>query len=323
MVDEQKSQDERIKEFQKRLEDTFSHEGLIGGRYLIEVMGQEQATGEAFVNKFHGHRVLTDSLLEFFAETLEGQRQYCLYKGWPKEEPQYPRCLLMYLTLFRTLRATEVLSVCGYAMPAYALQRSLTDQIFILWAAAAKMATFDALFGYPDYPPDPPPPQDVQARNRFKIEKAIRDKLIGKASGLSEASQIELLRWERLFNMEIHRGILSSARMMDELMKGKGFRLGPATDDISESMFLNRSLETNWMIHRLLPYVRRKETADDAEWARKWQVLDESFKFMMEGFVALGKKIGPAFVEVISTKFNFDPTISFSAPPKPERPKPS
>jgi hypothetical protein len=99
----------------------------------------------------------------------------------------------------------------------------------------------------------------------------------------------------------------------------KGFKLGPATDDISESMFLNRSLETNWMLHRLLPYMRRKETANDEEWARKWQVLDESFKFMMDGFVALGKKIGPAFVEVISTKFNFDPTLSFSAPPKPPK----
>ena len=43
---------------------------------------------------------------------------------------------------------------------------------------------------------------------------------------------------------------------MGELMKGKGFELGPGTDDISEAMFLNRSLETNWMLHRLLPYMR-------------------------------------------------------------------
>jgi hypothetical protein len=40
---------------------------------------------------------------------------------------------------------------------------------------------------------------------------------------------------------------------------------------------------------------------------------------MMDGFVALGKKIGPAFVEVISTKFNFDPKTTFSAPPKPPK----
>lgn len=283
-------------------------------------MGREKTTGKAFVDKFHGHRVLTDSFMEFFAETLEGQRQFCLYKGWPKGEPEYPRCLLMYLTLFRTLRGTEILSTSGYAMPAYALQRSLTDQIFILWAAATKMATFDALFGYPDYPPDPPPPQKVQTRNRMNIERAIRDKLIGKMSGLSETSQAELLRWEHLFNMEIHRGILSSMRMMDRLIKGEGFELGPATDDMSESMFLNRSLETNWMAHRLLPYMRWKETADNDDWARKWQVLDESFSFMMDGFVALGKKIGPAFVEVISTKFNFNPSLSFSAPLKPLKP---
>lgn len=263
--------------------------------------------------------MLTDSLLEFYGETLDEQRQYCIYKGWPKDEPEYPRCLLMYLTMFRTLRATEVLSVSGYTMPGYALQRSLTDQIFILWAAATKMATFDVLFGYPDFPSDPPPTPEVQTRNRFKIERQIRDKLIGKSSDLSESSKVELLVWERLFNMEIHRGILSSTRMMSELMKGRGFALGPATDDVAEAMFLNRSLETNWMIHRLLPYMRRKECAANAEWAKKWQVLDESFKFMMDGFVALGKKIGPAFVEVISTKFNFDPQMTFSAPPKPSK----
>ena len=86
----------------------------------------------------------------------------------------------MYLTLFRTLRATEILSG-GYPMPAYALQRSLTDQIFTLWAAATKTATFDVLFGYPDYPTEPPLPH-IQARNRFNIERTIRDNLIGKAS---------------------------------------------------------------------------------------------------------------------------------------------
>ncbi|MDB5578488.1 MAG: hypothetical protein JWR80_3664, partial [Bradyrhizobium sp.] len=131
---------------------------MIGGYYLADVMRQEEGTAAAFLQKFYGHRVLTDSLLEFFALTLDEQRQYCLYKGWPKDEPEYPRCLLMYLTLFRTLRATEVLSTNGYAMPAYALQRSLTDQIFILWAAATKISTFDVLFGYPDYPSDPLPP---------------------------------------------------------------------------------------------------------------------------------------------------------------------
>lgn len=317
LSESQKSRDEQIKDFQDRLIKEFSHDEIIGGRYLADVMRQEDATGAAFTEKFYAHRVLTDSLLEFFAETLDEQRQYCIYKGWPKDEPEYPRCLLMYLTLFRTLRATEILSISGYAMPGYALQRSLTDQIFILWAAATKFATFDALFGYPDNPTETPSLR-AQARNRLKIERAIRDNIIGKKSGLTEGAVTELQRWESLFNMEIHRGILSSTRMMDELMKGKGFNLGPATDEISESMFLNRSLETNWMIHRLLPYMRRKESSDNEQWARRWKVLDESFSFMMGGFVALGKKIGPAFVEVINKKFNFDSTVCFSAPTNPE-----
>jgi hypothetical protein len=59
------------------------------------------------------------------------------------------------------------------------------------------------------------------------------------------------------------------------------------------------------MILRLLPYVRRAETPKDAEWGRKWKLLDDSFKMMVDGLGGLGKKIAPAVVELVQTKFAF------------------
>ena len=42
---------EQIIEFQRRLEATFSHNGVVGGRLLMGAMDQENAAGAAFVEK--------------------------------------------------------------------------------------------------------------------------------------------------------------------------------------------------------------------------------------------------------------------------------
>jgi hypothetical protein len=73
-------------------------------------------------------------------------------------------------------------------------------------------------------------------------------------------------------------------------------------DEANDVMYVNRSNETNWMILRLLPYMRRAETPDNAEWTRKWKVLDNSFRQMLESLSSLGKKIGDAFIEMMDTK---------------------
>jgi hypothetical protein len=58
-------------EWQQRLEDNFSYRGVVGGRLLPLVMKQEQLCGAQFIRTFHGHRILTDSFLDFFAQTLD------------------------------------------------------------------------------------------------------------------------------------------------------------------------------------------------------------------------------------------------------------
>jgi hypothetical protein len=79
-------------------------------------------------------------------------------------------------------------------------------------------------------------------------------------------------------------------------------------DETNDVMYVNRSNETNWMILRLLPYMRRADTPDNAEWIRKWKVLDESFRQMVQGLSNLGKKIADAFIEMMDAKFKFEPS---------------
>jgi hypothetical protein len=59
------------------------------------------------------------------------------------------------------------------------------------------------------------------------------------------------------------------------------------------------------MVLRLLPYMRRMEPPQNTEWDRKWKLLDDSFKMMVDGLGGLGKKVAPAVFELVQTKFSF------------------
>ena len=310
------SRSEEIKQFQEQLEDVFSYRGVRGGRFLLPTMSMEEKVGCSFVKKFHGHRVLTDCFLDFFAETLNAQADYNYRFGWPKE-PFYLTCLMMYVTMFRGARAAEILSVNAYPMQGYAAMRSVRDQAWVLWAAAKGIGTFGELFGWEGVVgTDWTPEQEAKiVSNRRKFEGFIRSNVIGKRSGLSDDSQAELLRWDRMFNQEAHRGLFTLFRASKDVLdpKGRGFSLVPYPDETLDAMFLNRSTEVNWMILRLLPFVRRKETYYDS-WSSKWKLLDNSFKFMHRGFSELGKKIAPAFTEMLEKKFDFDDQLFFIEP---------
>jgi hypothetical protein len=246
--------------------------------------------------------------LDFFAETLQIQVEYHSQHGWPPQEPNYAVTFLMYLTMFRAVRATEVLSVHGYPLQGYALQRSIKDQIFVLWAVANNIVDSSELFGWQEgLALDGTRDEAMKktAENRMKTERKIRSLIIGKESGLSEGAQAELLGWEQMFNAETHRGLFTLVDAFKDALKRTLVVVGPNPDEMSDAMFFNRSNELNWMILRLIPCIRRREIVWGDEWAKKWDLLEESFRMMNEGLADLGKKIPLAHLEMIETKFKF------------------
>lgn len=58
-----------VSEWQKRLEDNFSSNGIIGEK-LVDTINQENAFGLQMLS-YQGLRVLTDSFQSVFIETLE------------------------------------------------------------------------------------------------------------------------------------------------------------------------------------------------------------------------------------------------------------
>jgi hypothetical protein len=59
------------------------------------------------------------------------------------------------------------------------------------------------------------------------------------------------------------------------------------------------------------PAERRADTPKDEDWNKKWKLLDDSFKMMVDGLGGLGKKIAPAITELIGAKFNFGPDLYY------------
>ena len=298
-----------IKKWQDSLFDAFSYGDVLGGKYLAPVMDVEPQVGAAFVEKYYGHRVLTDAFLDFFGETLWKQFDVNKQNGWPQDRPYYVTCLMMFLTMFHSCRAAELVSVKGgYPLQGYIIQRSLKDQAFAMCAAANGTDTFARLFGWEGASASPwSKEQYAQViKKRMQIEDKIVRNLIGKDSGLSNEAQTELLLWNRMFNWEAHRGLLTMFRLSHKLLEGKlPITIAPTPDEMNESMYMNRCTELDWMILRLLPYMRRAETPKDADWDNKWKLLDNSFKMMVDGLGGLGKKIAPAVVELVQSKFAF------------------
>src|SRR5260370_15808372 len=106
-------------------------------------VGQSKCSGAGyisadlfFVKTYYGHRVLTDAFLDFFGETLIEQIELNNKIGWPKEAQNYATCLMMFLTMFRSVRASDIASVHAYPLQGYIIQRSIKDQAFVLCAAA-------------------------------------------------------------------------------------------------------------------------------------------------------------------------------------------
>jgi len=306
---------EEIAAWQKRLEDNFSYNDLVGGRLLPIIMDMEVACGKQYVHGYKGHRVLADASLDFFAITLNDVASKVRSHGWPKAMPYYSTCLASFLTLFRSMRAAEIVAVNGYALDGYALLRNAKEQALCLGAIAAGLSSFSAWLGIKGMPTGrqwTPAEHDQSLRNRETEENRIRRRMVGKDSGLAIDQIEELKRWEHLFNYQVHGSrftfVQASAWLADPT---KTFSIGPLPNEENVALYMNRFSEISWMIHRTMIYLQRGDAPFDAEWIRKWEILDESTRTMILGLDHLGKKIAKVFEAMIDAKFPFGPSTVY------------
>jgi hypothetical protein len=293
-----------VAEWQKRLADTFTVNGLVGGN-LVGVQGCEDAAGNHLIKTFRGQAVLLDSFQSFFVETLKLANQQ-VASGWPQDQPHYSVTHIFFFNLFRRCRACEILYGKGYPLDAYALMRDIKDRAFMLAGVAHNMITFSGIVGAPATPiSDPKKYKKETTKNRREAEHRITNRLMGERSGLPIKVQEDLRIWDDLFHSEVHGAGLSLTQELKGLVDRRIPQIGPSVFQEAYLMYINRSSELGWMLVRMMPYLQLSEEGFGTEWEAKRKILDESFRYVLEDFSSVRKEFGASFMTLVDTKFVF------------------
>lgn len=300
-----------VSDWQERLEKYFTVNGTVGG-HLLDILDQEEKYGEYIITTCHGQRVLMDSFFSFFIETIRTANSIIKSKGWPSHYPIYGYTVLYYVTLFRSFRAAENLLTRGYPFDGYALLRDIKDRTIFLAGIAHEITSLVKIFGDSGNNALTDATYKKLKNERKKGEFRVLNEMIREKSGLDSGIRCELKKWEQLFHDEVHGSKLTFFTESRQWFRGeKPLSIGPVPIEKQYGMYMNRSSEIGWLIVRLLPFLQIEPYGFGEEWAEKWNVLDDSYKIMVEGLEKKGKKIATAFIFFINTKFLFTPETCY------------
>jgi hypothetical protein len=297
-----------VAEWQNRLEINFLSNNTIGVE-LDQVLSQE-IEHENFVNSdFHGYRALAHSFYEFYIQTFKIIKNSVNKFDISIRFPNYNAIVLIHLSTFKNLRASEILFQKGYPLDGFSLLRDLFERSLFLGAMMNKYTSFQKLFGAKAFS-EKIDNDFVKYKRIKKLRQDAEKEVFHKMSqGIDEENLVELGILRKLLNDEIHSSRLTFAMECSDLLKGRFLEsFGPNFNRKICALYMNRFTEVGWMILRTLPFLQPESNFFKDDWSKKWNILDESFCFMVD---SLNKKIAIAVKELIEKKFPFDPQYSY------------
>jgi hypothetical protein len=301
-------------EWEARLESYFSDGVSVGGR-IMSTIKAEQDYGLKVTMLFHGYQKLSDSFQSFLLETIEvADRLWDRGKGGG--DGWYPRLLLGYATVYRSVRAAETLYIRGYPLSGYALLRDLKDRAFVFSAIGRSETTYQKAIGMEQFADKELTKDDFEAirKARIKTEKEIRRKTTGAESGLPAEVSHLLEEWQKGFDLEMHGARFTESFETRNWIEGKGplplLPLPPTPESSSIRMYANRSQEIAWILLRTLPVLQLRSGSFGEGWAERWSVLDDSFRVSIQALADQGKDHFTAVISFVNQKFSFTPHVT-------------
>jgi hypothetical protein len=294
-------------EFIQRLQAISEHDGVPYGRLRI-LVGQEDKHEQSTL-QFRGHYALSDAFKCFFLETVTLFNTECRSKVATPLSEFYGLFVTHLTHNFRTLCGAERVALRGYPYQGYTLLRNAFDDLVLTSAALQKLTDFYSIEGIkPGKAVDP-----VEVRKlRKSTELAVRKKMAGSQSGLSQQTIVSFAGWDELFDYETHGSRLSLTHALGWLNSTAPLPVLPIFDETAFAIFMNRYCEIGWMAHRLIPAIQPPDAPLADQWKRKWLIIDASFETMVKSLTEeCGKKIGVAIVEFVRTKFPFNEQSAF------------
>jgi hypothetical protein len=275
------------------------------------VAGITQAEREFFAqtSKFKGFMAVSDAFRSLIADTIannNGPWRPHVASASPLRQWLLPRLAQN----FHWLCGAEQQAFAGYPFPAFAQVRNIFDSAVVSSAVVQGIVSLHDAEGI-----TPGVPIDVRAmkRKRIDAERTIDDKMTGAGSGLSPTTLGQLEIINRLFDWETHGHRLSATQSMEWLARTGPLRVLPHYDDKAFAPFMNRYLETMWMVHRLWPLIRPPSAPLSDDWRDKWIVIDGFLQTCAFSLTAqFGKPVGEAVVDFVKTKFPFNATSTLT-----------
>lgn len=265
----------------------------------------------AQAKRFHGTLTVSNAFRSFFISTIDNLNElwgpHISSSSWPLGWHEIHTWVLPRLAHnFKWLCGAEQQAFAGYPYPAFAQVRNIFDSAVITSGVLQKFASYrDAEGITPGAAVDP----DSTRKKRISAERAIFNRMTGRSSGLDAAIASELQKIDQMFDWETHGQRLTATESIDWFNRKGPLHFLPRFDESSFAPFMNRYLETMWLVHRLLPFVRPPNGPLPEDWRDNWTILDESLETCAFSLTAqFDKPIGRAIVEFVKAKFPFDAT---------------
>lgn len=279
---------------------------------LVQVLSAEEKFAEQMLYRTRGHFLLSHGLQSFVLESfVEASKHY--------DSPSligrkyYSQFIFEFSLAFRTIRACENVSLSGYPRTGYAMLRGLRDRILYLVANGLGTTSFNQWRGIrEDMDGLAMEVEREEIRERaMKEERRVFNKVLRKATDLGGHLDA-LVRWDQLFNPEVHGDQFSSADLgMKCFLEGAGLPICPQFDMEFAAVYVNRSGDLGWMLLRLLPLMQPEPSTFSKDWADRWAILDDSFRDYNRNLTTSGKPVLTGIADGIQAfvdlRFNFRP----------------
>ena len=301
-------------QWQERLENTFTENDIIGGTDLYTVLQKELDYGVQISNIFAGFRVLADCFLGFFLETLRRSKDQFSNATIPMEKTNYGYLLSNLVTLFKSIRASDILYMKGYPMNGYALLRDIKDRTLFFGAISRGKTTLFNLEGIKALDGKTPTESNIGKviSARMSEEKKVLNEMIGKNSGLSKFHRDLLFKWDKMFHQQVHGSRFTHVIEASQWHKSAGpLYLYPVISEKASGMFINRFNEICWMILKVFPYFQVQSGSFGDKWKIKWETLDVSYRDYLNMFEGKPKELSNAIIALVDLKFTLSPDDSY------------
>lgn len=314
MHDERDANPEKWRDDHAALRAAFTQSGVVGAN-LRAIDALEESFEIHVASTFRGYRLMHQCFLSFLAESLERANAHL-----PPSDGQWSlyRPLLVFVAgVFSRVRSAEVLYLHGYPWDAYSLLRDLKERAMFLASVLSGHTSLDRVLGISGDTSDPE--QDyygllrTMAERRKREHVRVRLLMTGRTSGLPKDVQTDLRNWGELFHAEVH--LSQQSYLVDGLepyRRTGRLQLGPQKSLEAATMYMNRSIEIIWCLHRTVPIVQPRPRTFDDDWRHKWDVLDGCLGHAVEALALQGKELIPSVIIWVQTKFAFDTSWSYA-----------